>query len=213
MPEVHPDNLAYVIFTSGSTGRPKGVAVSHRAIVNRLHWMQAAFRLTPADRVLHKTPTTFDVSVWELFWPLMTGATMVVAAPGGHRDTTYLRDLIERHGVTTTHFVPSMLEAFLLEEDIRLPARVICSGEALPVGIEWPAETELHNLYGPTEAAIDVSWHRCLPGETVVPIGRPVDNTRLYVLDQSLQPVPIGAPGQLHIGGVQLARGYAAAPP
>ncbi|MFC6404265.1 amino acid adenylation domain-containing protein [Planobispora longispora] len=212
MPEVHPDNLAYVIFTSGSTGRPKGVAVSHRAIVNRLHWMQAAFRLTPADRVLHKTPTTFDVSVWELFWPLMTGATMVVAAPGGHRDTTYLRDLIERHGVTTTHFVPSMLEAFLLEEDIRLPARVICSGEALPVGIEWPAETELHNLYGPTEAAIDVSWHRCLPGETVVPIGRPVDNTRLYVLDQSLQPVPIGAPGQLHIGGVQLARGYAGRP-
>ncbi|GIH91289.1 non-ribosomal peptide synthetase [Planobispora siamensis] len=211
-PRVHPDSLAYVIFTSGSTGRPKGVAVSHRAIVNRLHWMQAAFGLTPDDRILHKTPTTFDVSVWELFWPLITGAGMVVAAPGGHRDTAYLRDLITRQAVTTVHFVPSMLEAFLLEEDVRLPARVICSGEALPAGIEWPAGTELHNLYGPTEAAVDVSWHRCLPGETVVPIGRPVDNTRLYVLDESLQPVPVGAPGQLHIGGVQLARGYTGRP-
>ncbi|MEU7898411.1 amino acid adenylation domain-containing protein [Nonomuraea sp. NPDC049152] len=208
LPDVHQDQLAYVIFTSGSTGRPKGVGVSHRAIVNRLHWMQTTFHLTPHDRVLHKTPTTFDVSVWELFWPLITGATMIIAKPGGHRDTAYLRDLITTEGITTTHFVPSMLEAFLLEEDIRPPKRVICSGEALPAGLEWPAGTELHNLYGPTEAAVDVSWHHCLPGETVVPIGRPVDNTRLYVLDESLQPVPIGAPGELYIGGVQVARGY-----
>ncbi|WP_203880418.1 AMP-binding protein, partial [Planobispora takensis] len=115
LPEVHPDSLAYVIFTSGSTGRPKGVAVSHRAIANRLHWMQTTFGLTPADRILHKTPTTFDVSVWELFWPLITGATQIIAAPGGHRDTAYLRDLIKQHEITTIHFVPSMLEAFLLE--------------------------------------------------------------------------------------------------
>ncbi|MFE3455870.1 AMP-binding protein, partial [Nonomuraea sp. NPDC059194] len=122
--------------------------------------------------------------------------------------TAYLRDLIVEEGITTTHFVPSMLEAFLLEEHLQLPHRVICSGEALPAGLEWPVESELHNLYGPTEAAVDVSWHHCLPGETVVPIGRPVDNTRLYVLDESLQPVPIGTPGELYIGGVQLARGY-----
>ncbi|MEV4400531.1 AMP-binding protein, partial [Nonomuraea sp. NPDC049607] len=167
---VREDNLAYVIFTSGSTGRPKGVGVSHRAIVNRLRWMQDTFRLTPQDRVLHKTPTTFDVSVWELFWPLITGATMVIARPGGHRDTAYLRDLIKTENITTTHFVPSMLQAFLEEEDIQPPARIICSGEALPPGHTLPG---LHNLYGPTEAAVDVSWHPCQPGETLTPIGKP----------------------------------------
>ncbi|TMR94429.1 non-ribosomal peptide synthetase, partial [Nonomuraea basaltis] len=202
---VHEDNLAYVIFTSGSTGRPKGVGVSHRAIVNRLRWMQDTFQLTPEDRVLHKTPITFDVSVWELFWPLITGATMVIARPGGHRDTAYLRDLIKAERVTTAHFVPSMLQAFLEEEGIRPPRRIICSGEALPPGIELPG---LHNLYGPTEAAVDVSWHPCRPGEPIVPIGRPVDNTTLHVLDEHLGPVPVGTPGELYIGGVQLARGY-----
>ncbi|MFI7108503.1 amino acid adenylation domain-containing protein [Nonomuraea sp. NPDC050227] len=207
-PSVREDNLAYVIFTSGSTGRPKGVGVSHRAIVNRLRWMQDTFQLTPQDRVLHKTPTTFDVSVWELFWPLITGATMVIARPGGHRDTAYLRDLIKTENITTTHFVPSMLQAFLEEEGIRLPPRIICSGEALPPH-DLPG---LHNLYGPTEAAVDVSWHACRPGETTVPIGRPVDNTTLHVLDAHLQDVPIGTPGELYIGGIQLARGYLGKP-
>ncbi|MGW2217498.1 amino acid adenylation domain-containing protein [Nonomuraea sp. NPDC001684] len=205
---VRADNLAYVIFTSGSTGRPKGVGVSHRAIVNRLRWMQDTFQLTPQDRVLHKTPTTFDVSVWELFWPLITGATMVIARPGGHRDTAYLRDLIKTEDITTTHFVPSMLQAFLEEEDVQLPPRIICSGEALPPH-DLPG---LHNLYGPTEAAVDVSWHPCQPGETTVPIGRPVDNTTLHVLDAHLQDVPIGTPGELYIGGIQLARGYLGKP-
>ncbi|MER6508764.1 amino acid adenylation domain-containing protein [Nonomuraea sp. NPDC001636] len=206
---VRADNLAYVIFTSGSTGRPKGVGVSHRAIVNRLRWMQDTFHLTPHDRVLHKTPTTFDVSVWELFWPLITGATMVIARPGGHRDTAYLRDLIKTENITTVHFVPSMLQAFLEEEDVQLPPRIICSGEALPPGHDLPG---LHNLYGPTEAAVDVSWHACQPGETTVPIGRPVDNTTLHVLDAHLQDVPIGTPGELYIGGIQLARGYLGKP-
>ncbi|NRQ35524.1 amino acid adenylation domain-containing protein [Nonomuraea sp. NN258] len=206
---VHEDNLAYVIFTSGSTGRPKGVGVSHRAIVNRLRWMQDTFRLTPEDRVLHKTPTTFDVSVWELFWPLITGATLVIARPDGHRDTAYLRDLIKTEQITTVHFVPSMLQAFLEEEHIQPPKRIICSGEALPPGINLPG---LHNLYGPTEAAVDVSWHPCQLGEPNVSIGKPVDNTTLHVLDQHLQPVPIGTPGELYIGGVQLARGYLGKP-
>ncbi|NRQ35525.1 amino acid adenylation domain-containing protein [Nonomuraea sp. NN258] len=206
---VHEDNLAYVIFTSGSTGRPKGVGVSHRAIVNRLRWMQNTFHLTDQDRVLHKTPTTFDVSVWELFWPLITGATLVIARPDGHRDTAYLRDLIKAEQITTVHFVPSMLQAFLEEEAIQPPKRIICSGEALPPGIDLPG---LHNLYGPTEAAVDVSWHPCQPGEPNVPIGKPVDNTTLHVLDQHLQPVPIGTPGELYIGGVQLARGYLGKP-
>ncbi|MFF4189936.1 amino acid adenylation domain-containing protein [Nonomuraea sp. NPDC001831] len=205
---VREDNLAYVIFTSGSTGRPKGVGVSHRAIVNRLRWMQDTFHLTPHDRVLHKTPTTFDVSVWELFWPLITGATMIIARPGGHRDTAYLRDLIKTENITTTHFVPSMLQAFLEEEDIQLPPRIICSGEALPPH-DLPG---LHNLYGPTEAAVDVSWHPCQPGETTVPIGKPVHNTTLHVLDPHLQDVPIGTPGELYIGGTQLARGYLGKP-
>ncbi|GLW98852.1 condensation domain-containing protein [Microtetraspora sp. NBRC 16547] len=205
----HADNLAYVLYTSGSTGRPKGVGISHRAIVNRLRWMQHTFQLTSQDRVLHKTPITFDVSVWELFWPLITGATMVIARPGGHRDTAYLRDLIKTEAITTVHFVPSMLHAFLEEEDIQLPERIICSGEALPPGLDIPG---LHNLYGPTEAAVDVSWHPCQPGETVVPIGRPVDNTTLHVLDSNLRDVPIGTPGELYIGGIQLARGYLGKP-
>ncbi|MET9070507.1 non-ribosomal peptide synthetase, partial [Streptosporangium sandarakinum] len=225
--DVPEDSLAYVIFTSGSTGRPKGVGISHRAIVNRLRWMQETYRLTPADRVLHKTPAGFDVSVWELFWPLITGAGLVVAEPGGHYDPGRIAELIAGEGVTTAHFVPSMLEAFLdLPEDLLrdLPGRtaggllrVVCSGEALPADLvrrfaDRLPGVELHNLYGPTEAAVDVSWHRCDPAEPVVPIGRPVDNTRLEVLDERMARVPVGTPGQLFIGGVQLARGYLGRP-
>ncbi|WSG11945.1 AMP-binding protein [Nonomuraea sp. NBC_01738] len=209
---VHPpeDALAYVIFTSGSTGRPKGVGISHRAIVNRLHWMQEAFSLTPEDRVLHKTPITFDVSVWELFWPLTTGATLVLAQPGGHRDTHYLHTLINQENITTTHFVPSLLAPFLEEADPpKSLKRIICSGEALPPELVRPG---IHNLYGPTEAAVDVSWHPCQPGQPRVPIGKPVANTQLLVLDDALNPVPIGTPGHLHIGGIQLARGYIGRP-
>ncbi|MEV0161795.1 amino acid adenylation domain-containing protein [Nonomuraea fuscirosea] len=219
--EPHPGALAYVIFTSGSTGRPKGVGVSHRAIVNRLRWMQDAFRLTGDDRVLHKTPFSFDVSVWELFWPLMTGAGLVVARHGGHADPAYLADLLERESVTIVHFVPSMLDAFLSEPGLgeRLGAlrTVVCSGEAL--GAEPAARfaaalpgAGLHNLYGPTEAAVDVSWHACRPGEAAIPIGRPVANTRLEILDGRMNRVPVGVPGDLWIGGVQLAHGYASRP-
>ncbi|MGJ6963140.1 amino acid adenylation domain-containing protein [Streptosporangium sp. G11] len=215
-----PGSLAYVIFTSGSTGRPKGVGVPHRAIVNRLRWMQETYGLDASDAVLQKTPAGFDVSVWEFFWPLISGARLVLARPDGHRDTAYLRDLVTERAVTTVHFVPSMLAAFTSEERIeecRSLRRVICSGEELTAGAaerlagRLPG-VELHNLYGPTEAAVDVSWHRYTPGEKVVPIGRPVANTRLYVLDGALRPVPVGTPGELFIGGVQLALGYLGRP-
>ncbi|XVS67659.1 amino acid adenylation domain-containing protein [Actinosynnema sp. CA-299493] len=217
---VTPDDPAYLIFTSGSTGRPKGVVVSHRAIANRLLWMQDEYPIGPADRVLQKTPYSFDVSVWEFFWPLMTGACLVVARPGGHRDPTYLTRLIREAGVTVLHFVPSMLRAFL--DDDGVPActslrRVFASGEALPHDLQQrffathPAE--LVNLYGPTEAAVDVSHWRCRDdGRAVVPIGRPIANVRLHVLDAHRRPVPIGVAGELHIGGAGLADGYAGRP-
>jgi amino acid adenylation domain-containing protein len=211
------ENLAYVIYTSGSTGVPKGAMNTHRGICNRLLWMQDAYGLTAADCVLQKTPYSFDVSVWEFFWPLLTGARLVVARPGGHREPKYLAALIAEEQVTTTHFVPSMLQAFLGEEYLegcRSLRRVICSGEALSVGLQerffsrLPAE--LHNLYGPTEAAVDVTYWACRRHETrpTVPIGRPIANTQVYVLDERLQPVPAGAPGELHLGGVGLGRGY-----
>jgi amino acid adenylation domain-containing protein len=224
---VLPENMAYVIYTSGSTGRPKGVANTHRGIVNRLVWMQHAYRLGPDDVVLQKTPASFDVSVWEFFWPLLAGARLVLARPGGHRDPAYLRELIVRERVTTAHFVPSMLAVFLAEEgedgaercgSLR---RVICSGEELPVGLaqrflaRLPG-SELHNLYGPTEAAVDVSAWRCDPvalaGTARVPIGSPIHNLRLYVLDRLMGPVPVGVVGELYLGGVGLARGYLARP-
>ncbi|MCR6485759.1 amino acid adenylation domain-containing protein [Amycolatopsis sp. OK19-0408] len=220
---VPPDSLAYVIYTSGSTGRPKGVGVSHRAMVNRLAWMQEYFPLTAADRVLQKTPFSFDVSVWEYFWAFATGASLVVASPDGHRDSGYLAGLIERERVTTVHFVPSMLDAFLDEPDLgtRLPGlrRIFCSGEALPA--EFVARacaalpgTELHNLYGPTEAAVDVTWQSCrgLARDGGVPIGKAVANTRLEIVDPALRRVPVGVPGELCLGGVQLARGYLGRP-
>lgn len=211
------ENLAYVIYTSGSTGRPKGVMNTHRGICNRLLWMQDTYRLTEADRVLQKTPFSFDVSVWEFFWPLLAGACLVVARPGGHKDSGYLVKTIVDQGITTLHFVPSMLQLFL-EEDVRACRslkRVICSGEALPYELQQRfferLAAELHNLYGPTEAAVDVSYWQCRPEgdpRKVVPIGRPVANTRLYILDRDGQPVPAGIAGELHIGGVQVARGY-----
>ncbi|WP_438010574.1 amino acid adenylation domain-containing protein [Sorangium sp. So ce321] len=208
-------NLAYVLYTSGSTGIPKGVAVAHRAIANRLTWMQRAHCLSVSDRVLQKSPFTFDVSVWELFWPLLAGATLVMARPGGHRDGGYLVDAIRRHQVTTLHFVPSMLAAFLQTRHVeacRTLRRVFCSGEALSAELahEFSARLEvpLHNLYGPTEAAVDVTAWSCGSDDAVVPIGRPIDNTQVYVLDEHLQLVPVGLRGELYIGGVQLARGY-----
>ena len=214
-------DLAYVLFTSGSTGKPKGVAVSHTAIVNRLAWMQDAYRLDANGVVLQKTPITFDVSVWELFWPLQVGATLVIARPDGHRDPAYLAELITRAGVDVAHFVPSMLAAFLAEPraaDCVSLRQVFASGEALPAADAQRLRALLpgvavHNLYGPTEAAVDVTFHEVTDADTVtVPIGAPVANTALHVLDARLRPVPVGTPGELYLAGVQLARGYLARP-
>jgi amino acid adenylation domain-containing protein len=210
-------NLAYAIYTSGSTGKPKGVPNVHEGIVNRLLWMQAAYKLTGQDRVLQKTPFSFDVSVWEFFWPLMTGAPLVVARPGGHRDPSYLVNLIAEHGITTLHFVPSMLSIFLEAaglERCRTLRQVFASGEALSFELQQrfferlPAE--LHNLYGPTEASVDVTYWPCRPDspQPIVPIGRPIANTQIYILDANLEPVPIRVAGELHIGGIGLATGY-----
>lgn len=215
-----PADPAYVIYTSGSTGRPKGVVVPHSAIVNRLLWTQAEYGLTPDDRVLQKTPSSFDVSVWEFFWPLITGATLVVARPQGHLDPQYLARLIRERGITTAHFVPSMLRAFLGEPEAAGCtglARVLCSGEALAPDLVgtfhrlYDGDVELHNLYGPTEAAVDVTHRACPPQDAdrdTVPIGRPVWNTSVYVLDAGLRPVPAGVPGELYLAGPQLAHGY-----
>ncbi|MGW3819375.1 non-ribosomal peptide synthase/polyketide synthase [Streptomyces sp. NPDC005046] len=210
-----PLNPAYVIYTSGSTGRPKAVVVPHQGIVNRLLWMQDQYGLTATDRVLQKTPAGFDVSVWEFFWPLITGATLVVARPDGHKDPAYLAGLIQEQGITTAHFVPSMLRAFLDEPSAARCTglrRVICSGAALPTDLadRFPTllPAELHNLYGPTEASVDVTAAQVRPGAGRVPIGRPVWNTRLYVLDGALRPVPPGVAGELYLAGAQLARGY-----
>jgi amino acid adenylation domain-containing protein len=210
-------DLAYVIYTSGSTGRPKGTMNSHRGIVNRLLWMQAQYGLTPKDRVLQKTPFSFDVSVWEFFWPLMTGARLVMARPGGHQDPAYLAETIALEGITTLHFVPSLLGVFVEAPGIESCAslrRVMASGEALPVDLVRRFHdclgAELHNLYGPTEAAVDVTYWACEreDGRGLVPIGRPVANTHILILDREGRPAPVGVPGELHIGGAQLARGY-----
>ncbi|MCZ7475101.1 non-ribosomal peptide synthetase/MFS transporter [Micromonospora sp. WMMC273] len=219
-PAAGPENLAYVIYTSGSTGRPKGVPNTHRGIVNRLDWMQKTYGLGADDAVLQKTPASFDVSVWEFFWPLRTGARLVLAKPGGHKDAGYLRDLLVSERITTAHFVPSMLTVFLAEDGVEAATalrRVICSGEELPPAsaadftarLPWCG---LHNLYGPTEAAIDVTAWACEPDRlaevTSVPIGAPIANLRLHVLDPSGAQCPVGVAGELHIGGVGLARGY-----
>ncbi|MCC6812277.1 MAG: amino acid adenylation domain-containing protein, partial [Deltaproteobacteria bacterium] len=209
------DDLAYVIYTSGSTGKPKGVMNVHAGLRNRLMWMQSEYRLDETDTVLQKTPYTFDVSVWEFFWPLMAGAKLVLAKPDGHRDPAYLADLIEQENITTLHFVPSMLQAFLPVVEAKRCAnlkRVFCSGEALPIEVSnrllSSANAELHNLYGPTEASIDVTYWQCRAQADHVPIGKPIANTQIHVLDQEGAAAPIGVPGELHIGGVGLARGY-----
>ncbi|MBF6209343.1 amino acid adenylation domain-containing protein, partial [Streptomyces gardneri] len=265
---LRPSNTAYVIFTSGSTGRPKGVAVSHAAIVNRLVWMQDEYGLDDTDVVLQKTPATFDVSVWEFFWPLQVGARLVVAKPDGHRDPAYLVQVITDEQVTTAHFVPSMLSVFVavldaaaagpsvvtratasgpdaaavLDASAAGPSvvtratasgpdaaageradectslrNVFASGEALPAATAQRMQeltgARLHNLYGPTEAAVDVTYHEVTEDDTVsVPIGAPVFNTQVYVLDSRLHPVPVGVAGELYLAGVQLARGYVARP-
>ncbi|MGI0783078.1 non-ribosomal peptide synthase/polyketide synthase [Pseudomonas aeruginosa] len=218
-PDIHLDgeNLAYVIYTSGSTGKPKGAGNRHSALSNRLCWMQQAYGLGVGDTVLQKTPFSFDVSVWEFFWPLMSGARLVVAAPGDHRDPAKLVALINREGVDTLHFVPSMLQAFLQDEDVASCTslkRIVCSGEALPADAQQQVfaklpQAGLYNLYGPTEAAIDVTHWTCMEeGKDAVPIGRPLANLACYILDGNLEPVPVGVLGELYLAGRGLARGY-----
>ncbi|KMN22091.1 non-ribosomal peptide synthase/polyketide synthase [Pseudomonas helleri] len=212
-----PQNLAYVIYTSGSTGKPKGAGNTHAALVNRLSWMQQAYRLTADDAVLQKTPFSFDVSVWEFFWPLLTGARLVVAQPGEHREPLRLIETIRQQQISTLHFVPSMLQAFIHEvgvEQCTSLRRIVCSGEALPVDAQQQVfsklpDAELYNLYGPTEAAIDVTHWTCIDeGAASVPIGLPIANLRTLVLDANLSPVALGVAGELYLGGAGLARSY-----
>ncbi|GAA0421733.1 hypothetical protein Acor_52290 [Acrocarpospora corrugata] len=218
-PLTSPANLAYVIYTSGSTGKPKGVMVPHQGIVNRLLWMQDRYRMKPGDRVLQKTPYTFDVSVWEFFWPLLTGATVVMAPPGTHREPLELAAFMNEHDVTHVHFVPAMLDAFL---DVaaaftngRCPdgwRQVFCSGEALRPATAQRffamSSAHLHNLYGPTEASVDVTSYEVPQTASRIPIGAPITNMRVHVLDPELNPVPPGVPGEIYLGGIGLARGY-----
>ena len=222
---VRPEQPAYVIYTSGSTGQPKGAINSHLGVCNRLLWMQDAYRLDATDRVLQKTPFSFDVSVWEFFWPLLSGAALVVARPKGHQDSDYLAQLILEQGITTMHFVPPMLAVFLEEKNLPQKCaalrRVICSGEALPFELQErfydtfaDGGPTLHNLYGPTEAAVDVTFWECQreSHDRVVPIGRPIANTQIYLLDRRGQPVPVGVPGELYIGGSGVGLGYLGKP-
>ena len=211
-------NTAYVIYTSGSTGKPKGVMIGHQAIKNRILWMQDTFPIDKKDKVLQKTPFSFDVSVWEFIWPLITGAQLVIAKPEGHKDNLYLQELIFTEGITITHFVPSMLSLFLRHANLdkcNSLKHVFSSGEALPKAmaqnfLNHLKTTKLHNLYGPTEAAVDVTHWTCdlSDGYDQVPIGKPVSNTQVYLLNKSLNPVPLGFVGDLYLGGVQLAKGY-----
>ncbi|HYP30133.1 MAG TPA: amino acid adenylation domain-containing protein [Blastocatellia bacterium] len=215
--EVSPDNLAYVIFTSGSTGKPKGVMISHRAICNRLLWMRAAYPLTREDSLLQKTPVSFDASIWELFEPLITGARVVLARPGGQRDARYMVEAIAEHGITTLQLVPTMMKVLLDEpglEDCKSLRLAFCGGEALPLELQQRMRDrlgiELQNLYGPTEASIDAT---CGPpvsrgNQGVAPIGRPLTNVRVYVVDKDFEPVPPGVAGDVMIAGAGLARGY-----
>ncbi|MFF1717787.1 amino acid adenylation domain-containing protein [Streptomyces sviceus] len=216
-----PDSPAYVLYTSGSTGRPKGVVVAHRAITNRLHHMQHQIPLGPDDRLLQKTPAGFDVTVREVFWPLLAGASIVVADPDGHRDPAYLAETIATENITITHFVPSGLKVFLGEPGAAACTslrRVVCGGEALPAELQaWFSsvlDADLFNVYGPTEAAVDVTSMLCpkKPEPGPVLIGRPVWNTRLYVLDEQRRQLPPGVTGELYLAGVQLAEGYLGRP-
>ncbi|BAP43368.1 non-ribosomal peptide synthetase PvdD [Pseudomonas sp. StFLB209] len=223
LPDTNPqvlltgEHLAYVIYTSGSTGKPKGAGNRHSALTNRLCWMQQAYGLEASDSVMQKTPFSFDVSVWEFFWPLMTGARLVVAQPGAHRDPAQLVELINRENISTLHFVPSMLQAFLQDANVgscHSLKRIVCSGEALPVDAQLQVfsmlpQAGLYNLYGPTEAAIDVTHWTCVDeGCDAVPIGLPISNLGCHVLDANLEPVPVGVLGELYLFGEGLARGY-----
>jgi len=221
-PLAGPADLAYVIFTSGSTGRPKGAMNTRAALLNRVLWAQRAFRLTPQDTVLQKTPVGFDVAVWEIFWPLLAGARIVVARPGGHRDPQYLEEIICQYQVTLAHFVPSMLQVFLGGADLTRCAslrQVLVSGEALTVGLQQAffdsgLEAELDNLYGPAEAGIDVTrWH-CRPDDAgvTVPIGWACDGVDIHLVDGDGRLVLGDAEGEIYIGGIQVGRGYLGQP-
>ncbi|MBP1313408.1 non-ribosomal peptide synthetase [Herbaspirillum sp. 1130] len=217
MVALHPDNLAYVIYTSGSTGQPKGAAIGHGALAHCMGWMQRRYALSAQDAVLHKAPFGFDVSVWEIFWPLTAGTRLVLAAPGEQKDPERITELIRRHGITTLNFVPSMLQAFLSHDGIEQQTRlryVICGGESMPAATQAEAlrrlaGVSLQNLYGPTETTIHVSQWSCRDdGRSLVPIGRPIFATSAQVLDGALNPVPLGVAGELYIGGALLGRGY-----
>ncbi|MEV2218883.1 amino acid adenylation domain-containing protein [Nocardia vinacea] len=214
-----PDNTAYVIYTSGSTGRPKGVAITHRQMANQFRWAQRTYPHGPGDVVLHKTPITFDISTWELLWTLQTGAAVVVAEPDGHRDPVYLARVIDEYSISTVHFVPSMLDAFLDGAPAAYPSlrRVFAAGEALSRETAARFDTvlpdaELFNWYGPAEATVVTAYPAEADGHVAIPIGTSVANTRVHVLDRQLRPVPVGAVGELYVAGVQLARGYLNAP-
>ncbi|WP_433624777.1 amino acid adenylation domain-containing protein [Nocardia sp. CA-120079] len=214
-----PDNTAYVIYTSGSTGRPKGVAITHRQMANQFRWAQRTYPHGPGDVVLHKTPITFDISTWELLWPLQTGAVVVIAEPDGHRDPAYLARVIDEYSVSTVHFVPSMLDAFLDGAPAGYPSlrRVFAAGEALSGETAARFDTvvpdaHLFNWYGPAEATVVTAYPTEADGRVAIAIGTPVANTRVHVLDRQLRPVPVGAVGELYVAGVQLARGYVNAP-
>ena len=219
LPEINinAEQCAYVIYTSGSTGEPKGVANTHQALYNRITWQNSVYPISATDKILQKTPFGFDVSVWEFFWPLMQGAQLIVAEPDLHKDPKLLSQLITRHQITVLHFVPSMLQAFISEDSSKECTSIkhlICSGEVLPAALQYQVlkilpGCEIHNLYGPTEAAIDVSYYECHgDANTTVPIGKPIAGCQLYVLDKQLNLSPMGALGELYIGGIGLARGY-----
>ncbi|WP_261595517.1 amino acid adenylation domain-containing protein, partial [Pseudoalteromonas holothuriae] len=211
-------HLAYVIYTSGSTGKPKGVMVEHYSLVNRINWMDSEYGSSTDDCILQKTPFSFDVSVWEFFWPLLTGAKLLLAKPEGHKDSIYLSDLIQQHAVTKLHFVPSMLSNMLSFGELqkcKTIRQVFCSGEALlsqQVSDFYKLKigAVLHNLYGPTEASIDVSYWDSSSNSPAdcIPIGRAINNTQLFVLNSNKELTPFGGVGELYIGGVGLARGY-----
>jgi amino acid adenylation domain-containing protein len=215
--DVQATNLAYVIYTSGSTGQPKGVMLSHSNLSNHMFWMQETFPLTKTDRVLQKTPFSFDASVWEFYAPLLVGGQLLIAQPGGHTDSDYLLKTIAQQQVTTVQLVPSLLQMLLEQggiENCQLLKRVFCGGEILPVALQEKLLSQLNvnlcNLYGPTECCIDVTFWNCqreMYGQRI-PIGRPISNTQIYILDSNLQSLPVGIPGELHIGGAGLARGY-----
>ncbi|WP_226889236.1 non-ribosomal peptide synthetase [Nostoc sp. MG11] len=214
-----PDNLIYTIYTSGSTGQPKGVMIPHRGIYNQLEWRQTTFKLTSADKVLQTISFSFDPSVWQIFWPLCFGAQLIMARPGGHQDTAYLVKLITEQQITVIGLVPSILRVLLDEQGIencQSLKHITCGGEALPVELierfftKLNLDNVLYNCYGPTEASIDATFWRCQRGNNyiIAPIGCPITNTQIYILDEDLQPVPVGESGELYIGGAGLARGY-----